>query len=181
VLLPDTGLGRIPGAGDAAIFAFDNALAETWRLLSFDSFEPHKVKGAGDSIGTEDFCAVQALLGPVMVLGSNGALLLSNCDGGIRLQSAVANYRNALGIWLSGLAERMAGELDGGALEEPPDEEVVVSEFERDAEGAGRTRLIAEAEWYRKLGQRTRTLNVLARNKLMPPQIRSIGKRRAEA
>jgi multidrug resistance protein MdtO len=170
VLLKDAETGRAPGPADTAVLAFDNALAETWRLLSFDPFELRKIKGETSMIGVEDLHAVQALLGPAMVLGSDKSLLLSAAaDGGPRLETAVSNYRNALGAWLSILALQMESDLSGPSLASPPDETAVVAEFVQSATGANSARLLAEAAWYGELGRRTRTLHEVARSGLMLP------------
>jgi len=177
----DSDAGRQSNRSDAAVFAFDNALAQAWRLLSFDPFEPRTVKRDGMAmVDVDDVDRVQSLLAPTLVLDGGDLHCPSAGVDERRLAEVVEAYRDALGAWLSGLAERlMLGKADQ-ILATPPDVATVVAELERADIGPARSRFLAQAGWYRELGERMQTLDRMVRDKLIPPEGRVIETRGAE-
>jgi len=168
-MLEDFGHGRAPGRADASVFAFDNALAQTWRLLSFDPFESQKVKREASAMfDASDVDAVQSLLGPAFIIGGGGSLLLPAGEGGRRVGVEAAAYRKKLGAWLSGLAEWVSIGKADQLSDYPPDVDTVVALFEQ-AEAVGQDgRFQAQAGWYRVLGERIKQLGDLARKNRFP-------------
>jgi multidrug resistance protein MdtO len=161
-LVKDVGLGALPGRTDTVVFAFDNALARAWRLLSFHLFEPKAVKMQVDlPIDASDVEAVQSLFGPALLLDETTAHLPSGREAANLVEQA-ETYRMALGTWLRRLAEGMAtGE--GAPSEPPPDAAMVAAAFE--AAGPRDAALLARAEWYRELDGRVRSVAELARTR----------------
>lgn len=165
VLLKATPAGGVPSQQDRTVFALDNALARTWRLLSFELFEPEAVRAArGERIDGPAADAVQALLGPTLLL-SDAAPPGPILDEARRsLGEEAAAYRMALASWLSKLAERVASDKAGPALEAPP--EVTMAADGEELLGAGGARLLAQVEWSRELCRRSRDLAALAKDRL---------------
>lgn len=182
LLLTESRSGRTPGPADAAVFAFNNALAQTWRLLTFDLFEPAKIKRQEPTvIEADDTDVVQSLFGPAIILGGHDSLLLSADADGPRLRDAVTRYRDALGQWLQELAEQGSIEKTDRLLEPPPDMAIVVAALEQAAAERKEPRLLAEAEWYRELDKRIQRLDHLARSKLTSSDHQACEQRGAEA
>jgi multidrug resistance protein MdtO len=178
----DSDAGRQPGRSDAAVFAFDGALTQSWRLLSFDRFEPRTVKPGGTAmIGVDDADLVQFLLAPTLILGSDDLPLFPAGEDGRRLAEDVAAYRCALGVWMSGLAEHLVIGKADQPLTAPPEAATVVAELERIGAGPERCRFLAQAGWYRELGERTRQLDRVFRDKLSPPERGAVDAGGAEA
>jgi multidrug resistance protein MdtO len=179
VLQGDPEAGRPPDRADAAIFAFDDALSRSWRLLSFDFFEPRAVRGiAGRRIDEDDADAVYALLAPTLILAGSGATLRSFGDAGVRLADEGAAYRSDLGLWLSEIAERL---LTTGAADHPSDHPLVpppspatlitgLRELGAASDGG---RFLAQADWYDELAERVRHLDEMARGGPMTAETRS--------
>lgn len=154
----DTAAGRRPGLADKAVFAFDAALAEAWRLLSYDLLEPKTLRNRVNSpLGPADADRVQSLLAPVLIVA-----------GEVR-GAAQAEFHKALAQWLGSLTGWL-GTGGGGreGLAPPPDGRTLVTALERRAEDGSlpedrRQRCLAEAEWYRELVARVAVLDGAAR------------------
>lgn len=150
VLPKDPSSGTPPDRTDAAVFAFDTALAETRRLLTFDPFEPRRVKG-WVMVDPGDADTAQSLVGP--------CLILDYC----RDNGDVADYRTALNGWLSQLGQAVATRTPKGSLPRPPDALATAARLDRDT---GTPIASAEAVWLRELHRRVVELDGLARGKL---------------
>jgi multidrug resistance protein MdtO len=148
---------------DTSVFAFDNALARTWRLLSFDPFEPHAVKREHKAMfDAGDVDAVQSLYGPEIILGGEDALGLSSDDDACRMSIETAQYRNALSSWLEKLSSFVSCGQADHLSEPPPDAPALITTCEPAEAGARCGRLLAHARWYRELSRRVAHLYALA-------------------
>jgi multidrug resistance protein MdtO len=148
-LLTPSEAGTLPSSADAAVFAFDAAVAEVRRLLTFDPFEPRAVKDE-PMVEAGDVNSVQFLLGPALVLNGGGS-------------GAAIAYRAALGAWLSRLAELAAIGKAGRALDPPPDVTAVIAGMER---AEANPKVLAQAAWFGELGKRVSALDGFARRRL---------------
>jgi multidrug resistance protein MdtO len=161
--LKEIGIGGKPGRADTSVFAFDNALARTWRLLSFDPFEPQTVKREHKAMfDASDVDAVQSLFGPEIILGGEDALLLSSDDDACRMAIEAAQYRNALSSWLDKLSSFVSFGQADHLSEPPPDAPTLITTCEPAEAGARCGRLLAHARWYRELSRRVTHLYALA-------------------
>lgn len=156
-----------PGRLDAAAFAFDNALARTWRLLSFHVFEPRPTQpGPTGAIDDRDADRVQSLFGPALILGGNGIPEWPPGEEGHRLDETAAAWRAATSSWLSRLAEQVATGQAAAPRETPPGVTDLANRFDSAEAGPFTARLRAQADWYRVLAGRMQELDTMVESKL---------------
>lgn len=148
-----------PAEVDAAYFAVDAALSQSWRLLSFEMFEWGTPARDGQrDIHPEDTEIVQSLLGPVIILRSQRQMELP----GERLPEAEDCLR-LVGQWLADFADWVIQQ-DKTSL--PPPTSAVHAACERAVgEFDGVPGL---AYWYGELAKRVHILWVVAARRRSP-------------
>ncbi len=132
---------------DGTVFAFDEALAQCWRLLTFELFEPGRIKpGGAVVVEAADADLLQSIFAAALILGRDDAPLSSPDADRPPLAEAVNRYRADLGSWLSALADLTATQNADTVLRPPPEVDALVEALERAAVGREALRLHAEAE-----------------------------------
>jgi multidrug resistance protein MdtO len=140
---------RSSGLADETIFALDDALTRTSRLLSFDPFEPRRLKSSG--IAVNDPALAHSMWGSLVVLAEHDD------------PPEATGYREALFGWLARIVQRMiAAAGTDGPLEPPP---VLPASFL-----AADSAVPGHAAWYRKLDERARRFEAVLRPRLTEPE-----------
>ncbi len=143
---------------DALFLASSDAISQAIRLSSLDLFEPKGIQDEKITTGKALIDAVQALSGPVVVLGEQFFLLPLS----VRSNPEQTAYYKSLSAWFARAAEQVASR--DGLMAPPPDIHPLVHSFEQAAiESSASHWLLACNEWYRTLNQRVHQLDTLVK------------------
>jgi multidrug resistance protein MdtO len=146
----------------ALFFAFNDAIFQTRRFVSFESFEPRAIQSGKVTLDIALQDAVQAICGPLIILGEQSYRISRSATANKEL----ADYCQLLSGWLTHLAEQLKNEQ--GPLIPLPQTDTLVQSFEQYAsESSTYDWLLACSDWYRTLDDRMHTLEGLIKKTVL--------------